>query len=170
MRPVVGALCFGLRRKDFDDELQATTFETFPTLYDFVELDDDAGFAARPDYPPDELVPVGATGAACLIIHRSLLETIRTKYGDNWFSPASHPCGRTFSEDLSFFVRVAGVDASDLRAHRHPHRSRQGRRVPPGTGVPGTTPESALNGVRDLLDGLCRPPLVSRQVSIIVER
>ena len=112
MRPVVGALCFGLRRGDFDDELQATTFETFPTLYDFVELDHDAGFAARPDYPPDELVPVGATGAACLIIHRSLLETIRTKYGDHWFSPASHPCGRTFSEDLSFFVRVAGVDAS----------------------------------------------------------
>ena len=121
-RPIVGALCFGLRRDEFDDELQATTFRTFPTLYDFVETDTDAGFAARTDYPEDELVPVGATGAACLVIHRDLLLMIRSKYGDAWFTPVSHPCGRTYSEDLLFCIRVAGVDRP-LYVHTGIHTS-----------------------------------------------
>jgi hypothetical protein len=35
----------------------------------------------------------------------------RAEYGDRWFDRVDHPDGARFSEDLSFFVRVAGVDA-----------------------------------------------------------
>ena len=110
-RPVVGALCFGLRKADEDHELQAYDFLTFPTLYQWEERDDAAGFRVVPDYPTDTLVPVAATGAACFIAHRDLLGKIRAEYGDRWFDRVDHPKGTRFSEDLSFFVRVAGVDA-----------------------------------------------------------
>src|SRR4051812_8830131 len=63
------------------------------------------------DYPADELVEVSATGAACFIVHRDVLAKIRANYGDRWFDRVEHPKGARFSEDLSFFVRVAGVDA-----------------------------------------------------------
>jgi hypothetical protein len=36
---------------------------------------------------------------------------ISAEYGDRWFDRIDHPKGARFSEDLSFFVRVAGVDA-----------------------------------------------------------
>ena len=64
-----------------------------------------------PDYPENVLVEVGATGAACFVVHRTVLEKIRANDGDVWFDKITHPSGRRFSEDLSFFVRVAGVDA-----------------------------------------------------------
>lgn len=109
-RPIMGALCFGLRRVDDDDELQAVRFETFPTLYTWEEHGDLVGFRIQPDYPRDQVVPVAATGAACLLIHRSALEAIRSKHGDTWFDKVTHPTGRRFSEDLSLCVRAAGCD------------------------------------------------------------
>ena len=53
-RPVVGALCFGLRKAGDDPALQAYTFECFPTLYAWEEHGDHVGFRVVPDYP-DEL-------------------------------------------------------------------------------------------------------------------
>lgn len=110
-RPVVGALCFGQRKGAEDDELQACELLTFPTLYAWEERDDAAGFRALLDYPEDTLVPVSATGAACFIVHRDVLAKIRANYGDRWFDRIDHPKGARFSEDLSFYIRVAGVDA-----------------------------------------------------------
>jgi hypothetical protein len=110
-RPVVGALCFGLRKAEDDPALQAYTFQCFPTLYAWEEHDDRAGFRVIPEYPVDELVQVSATGAACFVVHRDVLEKIRANYGDHWFDRVDHPKGARFSEDLSFYVRVAGVDA-----------------------------------------------------------
>ena len=113
-RPVVGGLCFAHRRTGRTG-LRAQRYAIVPTLYRFLEHDGEVGFAAVDDWPRGELVQVGGTGAACLLIHRSALERVREKHGDQWFSLITHPHGlgtgkpRTFSEDFSFAVRLAGV-------------------------------------------------------------
>ena len=107
-RPVVGGLCFA-HKTDGKAEFYGVRYRACPTLYDFVDLPDKVGFAPRLDYPRNELVAVSATGGACVLIHRTVLESVRAKYGDVWFDAITHPKGPTvFSEDLSFCIRVAG--------------------------------------------------------------
>lgn len=114
-RPVVGALCFALKSDDSTDDVAAVTYarryRMCPTVYDFRETDDAVGWVARLDYERDAMVECGATGAACTLVHRSVMEAVRAKYGDTWFTPVTHPKGpTTFGEDLSFCVRVAACD------------------------------------------------------------
>jgi len=113
LRPVMGGLCFAaLRRKPpVGTTLYAERFLIQPTCYEYVELEDELGFRPIIDYPADQVMLVGATGAACLLIHRGALERVREQYGDAWFDPITHPTGlkgkpRTFSEDMSFCVRL----------------------------------------------------------------
>lgn len=113
-RPVVGALCFALKRESVND-FYGETYGIKPTLYQYHELENEVGFAPISEYPRDELVQVSGTGAACIVIHRSALEKIRQEMGDVWFDQITHPTGkngkpRTFSEDLSFCIRMASVD------------------------------------------------------------
>ena len=121
-RPVVGALCFALRRDEAGD-CYGQKYVVVPTLYEAVETDTEAGFRPLLNYERDALARVDATGAACLIVHRTALHRIREKYGDRWFDPVTHPLGTTFSEDLSFCVRLAGcglavfVDTSVRTTH-----------------------------------------------------
>jgi len=108
-RPIVGALAFA-HKTDGKAEFYGVRYRACPTLYDFVDLDDRIGFTPRLEYPRDELVKVSATGGACVLIHRTVLEGVRAKYGDVWFDTITHPKGPTvFSEDLSFCVRAAGA-------------------------------------------------------------
>lgn len=108
-RPVVGGLCFA-HKTDGRADFYGIRYRACPTIYDYVELPDQVGFAPRLDYPQDELVPVAGTGGACILIHRSALEAIRNAHGDVWFDPITHPSGTKFSEDLSFCIRLAAVD------------------------------------------------------------
>jgi len=108
-RPVVGGLCFAMKT-DGRSSFYGVRYRATPTLYEFADLEDRVGFVPMFDYPRDELVAVAATGAACIIIHREVAETVRSKYGEVWWDPVRHPSGTTFSEDLSFCVRVAGCD------------------------------------------------------------
>lgn len=108
-RPVVGALCFGLRR-DTAGEFYGTKFVVVPTVYEAVQTDTEVGFRSIIDYPRGTLMEVSGTGAACLLVHRTAVEKVRGQYGDRWFDPITHPFGTTFSEDLSFCVRLAAVD------------------------------------------------------------
>lgn len=115
-RPVVGALCFAHRRTG-RTSLRAERYGIVPTLYQWVETDKESGFAPMPSWERDAVLEVGATGGACLLIHRSALEAVAGKYGDNsWFEQITHPSAsvrggrRTFSEDLSFCLRLAGCD------------------------------------------------------------
>lgn len=102
-RPVVGALCFGSRVEGFDDHTNAEQFGCFPTLYVWAET----GFRNVENYPRDSLFKVSATGAACILIHRSALETMRTTFGENWWSLMDHPItGDGLSEDTAFCVRA----------------------------------------------------------------
>jgi hypothetical protein len=109
-RPVMGGLCFGQQRVEAT-ELHAQRFQIVPTLYAFEEQPDKVGFRVIPDYARGEVVQVSGTGAACLLVHRRALFNVREKYGPEWFTPVTHPTGpTTFSEDLSFCIRLAGAD------------------------------------------------------------
>lgn len=114
VRPVMGGLCFAMKRANTAD-FWAERVRIQPTVYHYLELDDEVGFRPIGDYARDQVQQVAGTGAACLLIHRSALEKMRAAYGDDWFSPVTHPTGdkgrpRTFSEDLSFCVRLAALD------------------------------------------------------------
>jgi hypothetical protein len=110
-RPIVGGLCFGLRREGTDPETHAERFRCFPTVYQWGETGDAVGFRIIAAYPRDELVTVGATGAAFVLMHRSALEKIRAAHGDEWYSQITHPTGpTTFSEDMSFCIRAQACD------------------------------------------------------------
>lgn len=114
-RPVVGGLCFVLRgTPGAHTELHASRYTVVPTLYDWVEVEEEVGFTPIVDYPRDALVECAGTGTAMILIHRSAAEAVQEKCGDEWFTMITHPTGdngepRTFGEDLSFCVRLASV-------------------------------------------------------------
>jgi hypothetical protein len=117
-RPVVGALCFAASRDETTTApLHGDRFSVHPTLYQWVDLPGESGFQADLDYPRDSLMRVDGTGAACLLVHRSVLEEMRAGIGEAWFDCLRHETAgrnwtpRWFSEDLSFCLRLrdAGV-------------------------------------------------------------
>ena len=114
-RPVVGGLCFG-QKTDGTGEFHAQRARQIPTIFTMAETVDEVGFVPMLHYPRNELVKCDATGAACVLIHRSILELIREQYGESWFSLmeiSKGKRGRTeFSEDMSFCVRVIAVGKS----------------------------------------------------------
>lgn len=108
-RPVVGALCFGLRENAYDG-MGGRRAIPVPTLYTWARTPKgEFGFTNRWAYPPNTLVQVAGTGAACLLIHRTALEKIRGEHGDMWFDQVRYGDGRPVSEDLSFCYRLNGV-------------------------------------------------------------
>lgn len=109
IRPVVGGLCFSLRVKN-PGVYHGQKYIVIPAVYRWIETETEVGFQSILELPDNDLLEVAATGAACLLIHRNALEKVRVAYGDKWFEPVTHPAGPTFSEDLSFCVRLAAVD------------------------------------------------------------
>ena len=105
---VMGALCFASKtdgRKEFD----VIRYRCQPTVYDFVEHEGKAGVVPRLDYERETVSKCAATGGAAVLIHRTVFEDMREQFDDEWFTPIRHPTGTTFSEDLSFFLRCAGL-------------------------------------------------------------
>lgn len=112
--PVVGGLCFGLDDKGM----------LFPTLYDITGTEEEPEFLRYDEWAPESMVQVFATGAACLLIHRSALEAVRDfefvdaagrphkGYGEvfPWFQETDF-YGRLMGEDITFCLRLgkAGV-------------------------------------------------------------
>lgn len=110
-RPVVGALCFGLRLVQ-DDGMGGSRVLPVPTLFRMARTPQGhVGFATRWEFPDNTLVQVPATGAACLLIHRSAVEKVRAEHGDRWFDQVRYEDGRLLAEDLSFCYRLglAGI-------------------------------------------------------------
>lgn len=107
-RPVIGALCFGLR-KQATDGMGGWRTVPFPTVMDWRvhTPGEEPGFVARYDYTPDTITQVAATGAAFLLIHRSALEKVRAAMGDTWFDRARMREGEDMmGEDISFCARL----------------------------------------------------------------
>jgi hypothetical protein len=61
-RPIIGGLCFAGRHYG----------KQWPTIYEMYQDDDSWGVRPVMDYPDDTLVKCGATGAACLLVHRQV--------------------------------------------------------------------------------------------------
>jgi hypothetical protein len=103
--PIVGGLCFG-----FDDKGQIQ-----PTLFGLVGDERHPQVIRYHEWPPESMFQVAATGAACLLIHKKALETIRDvqvrpgKRGFNdafpWFQELEHD-GAPVSEDIAFCWRA----------------------------------------------------------------
>jgi len=110
-RPIVGALCFA--------GLSPQTM--YPTIYNLVR-EDDGRFATGQihDYPRDQVVKVGATGAAFLVVHRRVFEAMLRPHPEGfgtlpngtpnvypWFVEGHVDAhGRPFGEDISFCIRA----------------------------------------------------------------
>jgi hypothetical protein len=107
--PIVGGLCFGF---DSDGEVQ-------PTLFGLHQADDedDVQVIRYHTWDPDSMFQVAATGAACLLIHKSALERIRDFQPPNlpgqvgfnrafpWFQETEIN-GRPVGEDFTFCWRA----------------------------------------------------------------
>lgn len=108
--PIVGGLCFGGGRS-----WDGAKPRIFPTIYRFVK--DAAGppdIEIVTDYPRDQLVPVGATGGAFMLVHRRVFEKLarlldRTPDGHPnpfpWFAEVINR-GRPVGEDITFCMRA----------------------------------------------------------------
>jgi len=112
---VLGALAFSQSR-DADvvpGDFYAQRFRIQPTIYSYARIEStgEVGFRPVTKYKRDAFQPVAGTGAACVLIHRDVL----TDVGPEPFMPITDPKGggngtpRTFSEDLSFCIRVQGA-------------------------------------------------------------
>jgi hypothetical protein len=112
-RPIVGALAFAYREFGMDG-MGGYRAQPLPTIFEYVEHPDgQARFTGRKHYPVNQLVKTAATGASCILIHRSVFERI-----------AEHPTtagkGEPFDrimgadglmgEDISFCMRAGALD------------------------------------------------------------
>jgi GT2 family glycosyltransferase len=112
-RPVVGGLAFS---KNADGGAP------YSTMY---ELTDKGGgrlaFTRYETWPEDQCVQVSATGAACLLIHRTALEAVEKDTGDvaaPWFRETAlrNAPLALMGEDLTFCLRCA---AAGIPVHVH---------------------------------------------------
>lgn len=129
-KPIVGALCYGLKSIKHDG-LGGYVSQKFTTTYDLVK-DEKTGlihFTYKPinnitkkdklssensnekSKDNDELHQVHGTGVACLLVQRAVLEKMQQEYGKQWFNQVgqlTEDSGRThmLSEDLSFCYRA----------------------------------------------------------------
>lgn len=109
-RPIVGGLCFGVRPLKVDgverfNGCLATELELFPTVY---TLDAEGRMLHWSGYPADSVVQVSSTGAACLLVHRSVLADPRWLADGHplpWFRE-SVLHGKVCSEDHFFCIRA----------------------------------------------------------------
>lgn len=101
--PVVGGLCFG-----------ASQDRLWPTIYQIAQADGRLKTVRADTYERDAMIQVAATGAAFLLIHRSVLEEIRRrKYNAAFpFFQESEMDGEPVGEDLTFCLRAGNADFS----------------------------------------------------------
>lgn len=103
-RPIVGGLCFAGGRSS----------RVYPTLYRL--LDEDGTMESIADYPKNTLVKVDATGAAFLMVHRSVLHKMGVVFGTQpngnpnpypWFVEGTvNKNGEPYGEDITFCLRA----------------------------------------------------------------
>jgi hypothetical protein len=100
-RPIVGGLCFGGGRE-----------KVFPTMYKIVDPKTNDGEAVRviDDWTEGAAVQVDATGAACLLVHRSVYEAMLERLGEPvpWFAESIYK-GVEFGEDWTFMLRAGSM-------------------------------------------------------------
>lgn len=101
VRPLVGGLCFGGGHGTIT-----------PTMYELVDSKENNGSPVRviTDFVSGDVVEVDATGAACLLMHRGVLEAMSLKYEEPalWFAESIYH-GHEFGEDWTFCLRARAM-------------------------------------------------------------
>lgn len=147
--PIVGGLCFGVDKGLY-----------FPTLYDMKGTPEQPEFVRYDTWAPDAMMQVFATGAACLLIHRTALERVRDfenpqRAGMRGFSDAfpwfqeTDFYGRCMGEDITFCLRAGfaglpvhvntGVQVGHVKSHTltmDGYLAQKGYLAPTHPGVP----------------------------------
>lgn len=109
-RPIVGGLCFAQKETE-SDGLGGYRCEPRVTIFDWVHTEEHAGFRGRTRYPANTVVQCAGTGAACILIHRSVLERMADEFGPVWYNRVPNPVtGKLFGEDLSFCMRAQALE------------------------------------------------------------
>lgn len=109
-RPIVGGLCFS-QRELAEDDMGGFRCMPTPTIFDWMEHPDGTfHYTARLHYPANSLIRCGATGAAMLLIHRSVIERVAEADGEHWFDQVRNTDDSLMGEDISFFVRTAALE------------------------------------------------------------
>lgn len=123
--PILGGLCFAGGR----------SHDPYPTIYRQVELaghDGKSFVGVEPirEYPRDELVRVGATGGACLLVHRQVFIAMSHEHPRGWgtfpdgrknpypwfVEGTVTPNGEPVGEDIAFCMRA---DQLGIPIHVH---------------------------------------------------
>ncbi len=147
-RPIVGALCLA-QKMPFLDTMGGYRTVPVPTIY---EWSGERGFDVIWSYPADGLVACSATGAACVLIHRSVLERIAEKWGPTWYTRLPDPHNDDpLGEDLSFCLRARALD---IPIHVH-------------TGIKTTHHKSIWLNEQEYWNQLVPPP-ATEEVAVIV--
>lgn len=109
-RLIVGGLCFAVMTAGYDG-MGGWRQAIVPTMYRLgvVAGTDRKSFCYYGPYERDAMVQVHGTGTAFLLVHRSVLETLRERYGDNWFSQVRDDVGDTIGEDITFCLRAGAA-------------------------------------------------------------
>jgi hypothetical protein len=108
-RPVVGALCFAYKELG-PDGMGGARCAPLPTIFDWRSDGQTSGFQGWSAYPVAQLVRCDGTGAACILVHRGVLERMAAKFGPTWYDRAPNPSGDGWiSEDLSFCMRLGAL-------------------------------------------------------------
>ena len=111
-RPVVGGLCF-TQRHEKSDNMGGWRMLATPTIFDWGHDGDKMGFIVKWNYAPDAIQQCMGTGSACILIHRSVFEKIKAKYGEHWYDRYWNPTmERLVSEDLAFCTRANDPDVA----------------------------------------------------------
>ena len=109
-RPVMGALTFANRETD-NDGMGGRRALAAPVIMHWTRREGESGFDTRWDYPPNTVVRCDGIGSACVLIHRSVFEKVKAKYGEHWYDRATNPStGDLISEDLSFCARLMALE------------------------------------------------------------
>jgi glycosyltransferase involved in cell wall biosynthesis len=107
-RPIVGGLCFAYQEQGFDG-INGIRAKPMPTIYEWV----DGSYIGRAHYPVNQLVRSAATGFALVVIHRTVLEAVRTEYGPDWCDRIPKQKQKIgdgpLGEDMSFFTRTGAL-------------------------------------------------------------
>lgn len=109
-RPIMGALCW-MNRELGPDGMGGWLTDAAPTVFQWHKDVVGSGFRVDRDYPRDQVVQVGGTGSACILIHRSVFDRIEAAYSRTWYSPVQSSIDQGWlSEDLSFCARAAALE------------------------------------------------------------
>ncbi len=109
-RPIVGGLAFA-QRESVPDGMSGFRCFPRPTLLDWIPNEEGVErFVGRAHYPVNSLVRTGATGGACVLIHRTVFTRIADEFGEVWFDQDFDATGAKMGEDISFFDRCRQLD------------------------------------------------------------